>query len=263
MPENASGSTDIALAQRGLATPWVKTTPVAALVQLQSSIGNRQTSRLFLAVQRESPERQVIEALDKPDPIAGVGDFPAAFRILNGLAMSDMLSTLFRLRQAGRAEVLLAHIGEASGVNLLRLRAAFDAEADKAAGLPAAQFPARHPESWAALPPDQQADVGAFLDPAWRSRMPLEDIPLAPDEALGSEYALGLDGDPERLQAVENELDRRSDDLRGWGTAAPGQPPAVGVSGTTNITPDVAMQILENYGKGEPPFKPELHRLNS
>lgn len=135
-----------------------------------------------LLVQRVPVEQQITAALDKADPVAGVGDFPAAFRILNGLAMNDMLNTLFRL-------------------------------------------------------------------------IPLAEIPSLADTALGAEYAKGLDGDPERLTAVEEELDKRSSAPGGWGMTAFGQPPAVGTAGETAITPEVAIKILENYSKGEAPFK--------
>lgn len=242
--------------------------PENKLVRLQRLAGNRAVSGLLagvragggppVGVQRVSAESQVIAALDKADPVAGVGDFPAAFRVLNGLAMFDLLNTLYRLQQNGRAELLASRLPEARDVDVPRLRTAFDALADKNAKIPAAAFAGRHPEGWRALPLDQQTDVATFLDPSWRPSMAIEDIAGAADDALGVEYARGLEGDAERLRAVENELEHRADDLRGWGTAAPGQPPAVGVAGTTAITPDVAIKILENYSQGLPPFKPEL-----
>jgi Domain of unknown function (DUF4157) len=60
-----------------------------------------------------------------PDPEgAGVGDFPEAFGILNGLAMFDMLSTLDALQRTGDVEVLNAHIAEAGAVGVSRIRTA-------------------------------------------------------------------------------------------------------------------------------------------
>lgn len=224
---------------------------VPPLALLQAQAGNRAVSA---AVQRISAEQQVIAALDKADPVAGVGDFPAAFHVLNGLNMADMLLTLFRLQATGRFQTLQAHIGEASGVNLPRLRLAFDAASAKAAGTNPNAFAGRTSAAWNELPTDQQATIGAFLDPSWRPTVPLAEIPGAADTALGAEYARGVEGDGARLAAAEDEIDRRSDT---WGTAL-ARPPARGTPGTTQVTPEVAIKMLENLSKGEPAFKPEL-----
>jgi hypothetical protein len=237
-------------ARLGLITPLI-------ITRLQAGVGNQTVSSL-LAVQRVPVEQQITAALDTPDPVAGVGDFPAAFRILNGLAMYDMLNALFRLSDSGRSELLRANLNRAVGVDLPRLKVAFDALSDKRAGAVVASFLARHPEARTAVPADQLDDVGRFLDPAWAPRIPLAEIPSLTDAALGPEYVRGLEGDPERLAAVEDELDKRSSAPGGWGMTALGKPPAIGAAGETAITPEVALKILENYSKGEPPFKPEL-----
>jgi hypothetical protein len=227
------------------------------VARLQSAAGNHAVGSI-LTVQRVPVEQLITDALDKPDPVAGVGDFPGAFRILNGLPMKDMLNALFRLSGSGRSELLRANLNLAVGVNAPRLRVAFDALTDKGSGAAAGSFLARHPEAETAVPSDQLNDVGRFLDPAWVPRIPLEEIPSLTDAQLGAEYARGLDGDPERLAAVENELDKRTSAPGGWGMTAFSQPPAVGTAGETAATPEVALKILENYSKGQPPFKPEL-----
>lgn len=77
------------------------------------------------------------------------------------------------------------------------------------------------------------------------------------DGDLGSEYAdaeqLALSGLPERKQEIEDEIEKRT----GFGTAVP-QGVSPGMPANTAVTPNVALKILENVSKGEPPFKPEL-----
>jgi hypothetical protein len=68
--------------------------------------------------------QSVIDALDRPDPIAGVGDFQDAFRILNGLSMTDMLATLTELNRRGYLDLLLSHSDAAASFNRPRLMAA-------------------------------------------------------------------------------------------------------------------------------------------
>lgn len=225
--------------------------PAPPLASLQARAGNRAVAAI---VQRIAAEQQVITAMDKADPVAGVGDFPAAFRVLNGLNMADMLLTLFRLQAPGRFATLQGHFGEANGVDVPRLRLAFDAVAAKAAGTNPNAFAGRTTEAWNKLPTDQQATIGAFLDPSWRPTLPLAEIPGAADTDLGVEYGRGMEGDGARLSAAEDEIDKRSET---WGTAL-AKPPAQGTPGTTQVTPEVAVKILENVTKGEPPFKPEL-----
>ncbi len=227
------------------------------VAQLQATVGNRAVTAM-LALQRQSAEQQIRDALDRADPVAGVGDFPAAFRILNGLAMYDILNTLMRLSGTGKTDLLRANLGQAVGVNLPRLRLAFDAVSDKQSGASAGSFTTRHAGATRDLPLDQINDIGRFLDPMWKPLVPLEEIASLPDAALGVEYVRGLDGDTERLARVEDEMDQRANGPNGWGMTAFGKPPAVGTAGQTAVTPDVAVKILENYGKGEPPFKPEL-----
>jgi hypothetical protein len=51
----------------------------------------------------------VIEALDEPDPIAGIGNYPKAYRILNALSKTDDLQiTLLKLADRYYLEVLLS-----------------------------------------------------------------------------------------------------------------------------------------------------------
>lgn len=67
---------------------------------------------------------RVSEALSQPDPIAGVGDFAAAWRILNGLNMADMLDVLLQLEQRGQLAPLAGATSAMVGVNQGRLLAA-------------------------------------------------------------------------------------------------------------------------------------------
>lgn len=231
-------------------------TPVM-IARLQASVGNHAVSSA-LVVQRAPVEQQITAALDTPNSVAGTGDFPAAFRLLNGLPMYDMLNVLFRLEGSGRTELLRANLHQAVGVNIPRLKIALDALMHKRSGASIASFLTNHHSARTAVPTDQLDDVACFLDPQWVPRIPVGEIASLPDFMLGAEYVKGLEGDLERLSAVEHELEKRASAPGGWGMTAFGQPPAVGTSGETAITPEIAVKILENYSKGEPPFRPEL-----
>jgi hypothetical protein len=78
-----------------------------------------------------------------------------------------------------------------------------------------------------------------------------------PDLQLGSELAhaeqLALSGSPDRQREVEDEIERR---IPGILVDAPGGAPTTPAN--TNVTPEVAVSILDNVSRGQPPFKPEL-----
>ena len=78
------------------------------------------------------------------------------------------------------------------------------------------------------------------------------------DSELGSELQhaeeLTKSGSPDRENEIEDELEKRV--VRTSFAAAPGSSP--GTPGNTQVTSDVAVRVLENVAKGEPPFKPEL-----
>ena len=85
------------------------------------------------------------------------------------------------------------------------------------------------------------------------------------DQQLGPQLAdAGSKGDTARETALEDEFERRADaeeqQRRGIGVGIPpgaGAAPQ-GAAGTTAVSPEVALQMLENVSKGEPAFKPAL-----
>ena len=106
--------------------------------------------------------KEVIRALEKPDPIAGVGDYREAFRVLNGLAMFDLLATLDELKTLGEFDLLQANFGSGEGSDKARLRVAMHAVRDRGSAT-ADGFAAAEGDALATLPADQQADVRAYL----------------------------------------------------------------------------------------------------
>ena len=99
-------------------------------------------------------------------PVAGDAGYQEAYRILNGLAMYDMLSTLTALRRSGQFELLSANLGTARGVFVDRLRVAFDAVAQKDA-VAADDFLLAHGVVLMVLPNDQRENIIRYLDPSW------------------------------------------------------------------------------------------------
>jgi hypothetical protein len=92
---------------------------------------------------------------------AGVGDFPKAFSLLNGLAMFDMLAALDQLESRHRLELLHAHLGEAVNVNVARITAAI--QMVRLARTPAAKITVGDLQqlinSLQTLPDEQRRDV--------------------------------------------------------------------------------------------------------
>ncbi|SHH71312.1 DUF4157 domain-containing protein [Massilia sp. CF038] len=105
---------------------------------------------------------QVVAALNRPDPVAGVGDYDAAYRLLNGLSMQDMLRVLNDLAAQSMLEVLISRPPQA-GVDVARISAAITlvrlAHTD-AAGISQSELDAFGGQAQS-LPSDQQQ---AMLD---------------------------------------------------------------------------------------------------
>lgn len=101
-------------------------------------------------------------------------------------------------------------------------------------------------------PDDGPRDAGAPLPGGVPVPRAVADIA---DAELGWEYQAALDAhDSDRADAIDQEMDKR---YTGWGTAVPrGPDPVADASGA--VTPDVALNLLDNMSRGEAPFKPEL-----
>lgn len=67
---------------------------------------------------------RLIELLNTPDPVAGVGDYDGAFAFLNGLSMADLLATISGAADCGYLAPLLAHSYVASAYDRARLMSA-------------------------------------------------------------------------------------------------------------------------------------------
>jgi hypothetical protein len=107
-------------------------------------------------------------------------------------------------------------------------------------------------------PADGPVDAGVPLPAGVVDPSPRPPAATLGDSELGSELQhageLTKSGIPDRENEIEDELEKRV--VRTSFATAPGSSP--GTPGNTNVTSDVAVQILENVAKGEPPFKPEL-----
>jgi hypothetical protein len=112
-----------------------------------------------------TPFDEVFSALNRADEIAGVGDFPAAFRILNGLAMQEMLDVLAELARRQLLALLTDNIGLATDVNRPRIETAIGAVRLRPPGSPevvASRVRALGP-AYTDLPADQQGDILQYI----------------------------------------------------------------------------------------------------
>jgi hypothetical protein len=71
--------------------------------------------------QEHSRVDRLIELLNTPDPVAGVGDYDGAFAFLNGLSMADMLATMSGAADRGYLAPSLEHSYAASAYDRARL----------------------------------------------------------------------------------------------------------------------------------------------
>lgn len=170
----------------------------ALLYRLQRSAGNRaiasgararlpQRGVARALIQRDAAAQAlIVAALNKPAADAGApkdGGAPApaaggvtakpgdagyqeAYRIINGMAMFDMVSTLTALKRSGQFDALYANLGTARGVFTDRIRVACDAVAMKGSTT-ADDFLLGHKDVIALLPVDQRENIVRYLDPAW------------------------------------------------------------------------------------------------
>ncbi|ABW13205.1 hypothetical protein Franean1_3812 [Parafrankia sp. EAN1pec] len=123
--------------------------------------------RATAVIQRDAAAAGLVrEAVNKPDPQATGGGYQEAFRVLNGLPMYDMLSTLTALRRSGQFDNLNANFKWAAGVYVGRLHVAFEAVLAKGS-VDAEAFVLRYRDSLGPLPPDQRQDIIKYLDPTW------------------------------------------------------------------------------------------------
>lgn len=100
-----------------------------------------------------------------------MSDYAEAFRILNGLAMFDILATLDELKTLGYVAELRDHLGDAQGVNFTRLRLAISAvEARNTPAVP--RFLDENAAELAALPDEQRSSISHYLG-----------VPARPDPA--------------------------------------------------------------------------------
>jgi len=68
-----------------------------------------------------SPVEQVMQALAVISPVAGVGDFPAAFRVLDGLPVDQLLAVLTDLEARSQLDLLIANSGFAAPFDQVKL----------------------------------------------------------------------------------------------------------------------------------------------
>jgi len=100
---------------------------VAAVLAARSPVAPAPARPNRPVVQR-TPETDVIAALDDKGWVFNRdGDFTTAWRILNGLSMTDMLTTMLALARAGRLRALTDHLDAARGLDVNRLTVGFTA----------------------------------------------------------------------------------------------------------------------------------------
>jgi hypothetical protein len=175
-----------------------------AIGTLQQGIGNRSFAATLgtsaRSVQRDAGAKQKIaDAVKKPDPDAKGEGFTEAFKILNGLAMFDMLSTLTALKRSGEYGSLQGNWGFAKGVNVERLQLAFLAVDGKGSVDPE-KFVFQYGQRMMALPLDQRRDIIEYLDPKWFDSLKAEEDgdKLIVQIKAHAVYA-ALDPDPKKL----------------------------------------------------------------
>jgi hypothetical protein len=140
---------------------------------------------------------EVRQALAVVGPVAGVGDFPAAFSALDGLPMKDLMTALMSLKQSGDLALLVANFGSAVGFNQARLQVAMTAVMAMNGG--AGPFPgdvAALPAALHALSPAEVNDLMSYLadSNAPPTGADQEHMAQEGNQVLGQEQGLDANG---------------------------------------------------------------------
>ena len=178
-PEQSVAAPQAAPAEPVAATPALLSRSI--VTALQHAVGNRTVAQLVGApspptgptgraprgIQRDAAAKEAVgKAVDQPDPDKKGDGFKEAFKLLNGLAMFDMLSTLLALNRSGHFAKLDANWGSAVGVNTPRLQLAFSAVRAKGV-IDAEAFVRANGGAMMAFPLDQRQNIINFLEPGW------------------------------------------------------------------------------------------------
>src|SRR5688572_16186203 len=108
----------------------------------------------------QSPVAALRDAMAEQNPIAGIGNWPKAFGILDPLSMRDMLSTIVALNPSER-ELLVWNKGSAVSFNSARILGAFDAV--RQAHDPTVDQYTLNTNAWKDLTPEDQAVINSYI----------------------------------------------------------------------------------------------------
>jgi hypothetical protein len=166
--------------------------------------------------------KEIIRAMERVDPEAsgGVGDFAAAFRILNGLPMYDMLATLDELQRLGEFGLLQDNIVRAVGVNRPRIEVAMAAVRDRGI-VTIDRFIATQGDAFSTLPLDQQENIRTFFPavPPAPSRDPDANVPMGgtyDDYKSNVDYINSEEEEVSAEEVLDIANDRRKTDEAGF-----------------------------------------------
>jgi hypothetical protein len=205
----------------------------AVAARLGGADASRRVSRAL--IQRDAAAQAlIVAALNKPTGDAGTktdagapppatpggvtavpGDagYQEAYRIINGMAMFDMLSTLTALQRSGQFSSLNVNLATAKGVFTDRIRVACDAVVAKGHAT-TDDFLLGHKDVIALLPVDQRQNIVNYLDPAWFDDLKFgEDYAPALAAVRGTPAYAKLDPDGHKLaEEIIEELKKRTED---------------------------------------------------
>jgi hypothetical protein len=182
--------------------------PAAALPPTAASTPGGVIQRQTLTPQPGSPVDRVMDALSVVNPVAGVGDFPAAFKVLDGVATVDeLLAVLSDLEALSQLDLLIANAGSVAAPNRVRMETAMQvvrqsrgATANMAAALAtiaASGLPADVQQAlsnFARVPASHGADLRGAISPGGAAAVP--------NSALGTDIGYELDPGSRPLPAT-------------------------------------------------------------
>jgi hypothetical protein len=241
--------------------------PAAALPPTAAPAPDGVIQRQTPTPQPGSPLERIMQALAVVSDVAGVGDFPAAFKVLDGITTVDeLLAVLSDLEALSQLDLLIANAGAVAAPNRVRVETAMQvvrqsrgAAANTTAALAtvaASGLPADEQQTlsnFARVPASQGADLRGAISPGGAAAVP--------DSALATDIGYELDPGSRPPPAAAAPPPAGPEAAPAPAPAAPARIPwdgATGAPGETAARSKMQAELFKAYDAYLKHFRPNV-----